>query len=66
MMFGALLGIWLGFVFAFILRDPIYDHIKCLVADDDDVKYFGKAPLITLLTIISLASVGGYAYWAAK
>lgn len=63
--FGWLLGIWLGLVFAFLMREPIYNHIKALVADEEDMRWYGKAPIIGLFMLISLVSIGGYGYWAS-
>lgn len=64
MMLGVLLGVWLGLVFAFILREPIYEHIKAVVSDNEDLKWYGYTPLITVLTGACLLGIGVYSHTA--
>jgi len=55
--FGWYMGIWLAFVFGFILRAPIFNHIKALVADeDDDMKWYGIMPALGAVTFLAMAS----------
>jgi hypothetical protein len=61
-----LVGIWIACVFGFILRNLIFNHIRALVKDDDDLQWYGKAPLITLITAVAMSSVAiqcGVGYW---
>ncbi len=39
--FGWILGIWLACFFAFLVREPIYTHIKALVSDENDMVWYG-------------------------
>ena len=56
-LFGWAVGIWLACVFAFFVRQPIYTHIKALVADENDMDWYGKMPLFTIITVVVLVSI---------
>lgn len=60
------MGVWLAFVFGFILRTPIFKHIKDLVEDEDvSLKWYGILPILGILTFIVMAgfvTVGFLAY----
>lgn len=58
MVYGWAVGVWLAMVFAYLLREPIFNHIKALVADDDELEWYGKTPLIALITFLALLGVG--------
>lgn len=53
-LYGWLVGVWLGFLFAFLLREPIFNHIKALVVDDYDMVMYGKTPLVAGITCAGL------------
>ena len=55
--FGWVLGIWLACVFAFLVRQPIYTHIKALAADEVDMDWYGKMPLVAIITVVAMVSI---------
>jgi len=42
--FGWSVGVWIAYVFAVLLREPIFNHIKALVSDDDEMVWYGRTP----------------------
>jgi len=57
--FGWILGIWLALVFAYMIRDPIFEHVDKVVqcAEDDEIlkrnaKIFGT--VTCSMTLVSL------------
>jgi hypothetical protein len=49
--FSWALGTWCACLFGFVLRNPIYNHVKALVNDtDEDPKWYGKLPQMAIIT----------------
>lgn len=64
--FGYALGVWLSCTYAFILRKPIYDHIKVVIEDNYIMKWYCRLPEITIATLICLILVPTLSYIMEK
>jgi len=61
-MFGWVIGFWLAVVFAKILRDPIFEHVKGIVSctDESSTKLKNLRNVAILTLIMSICSLTIY------
>jgi len=66
LIFGWLLGLWLAFVFAFIIRVPFYDYFKTLLEERQEISGLQKHIAVVVVLTTSMMLVCLVEYFIVK
>ena len=66
LIFGWLLGLWLAFVFAFIIRVPLYEYLKVLLEERQEISLLPKHIAVVAGITSSMMLVCMVEYFAVR